>query len=160
MCRVERSTRLEPDDERLPGLQQSAPIEQVAQAAAAERLDDPEDGRLAAQLDLAPVEHRGDVGVGQGVRDLGEAMELAQELGVLGVFGTHDLDRDLAVVLLVDRVDDDRVRAGRDDLRDSIAPCEHGSFEHATARRTQLFIDVFHRCERYRLPDLGHRQAD
>ena len=79
-------------------------------------------------------------------------MELAPELGILGVFGANDLDGDLAVVLQIDGVHDDRVRAGRDHLRDSIATCENGALEGSTTRSTVLSVDVFHRSERYRLP--------
>ena len=128
---VEGATRLEADDQRLSGLEETAPVEQVAQAAPAERLDRVEDSGRPVDLDLAPVEDRRDVGVRQGVRDLGEPAELVAEVRVLRPLGSDQLEGDRTVAVQVDRVEDDGVLTGRDRPRDAVAPGQDPAVESA-----------------------------
>ncbi len=99
---VERPARLEADHERLRGLEEAPPVEQVAQTPAAEVLDDPEHRRLAVDLELARVEHLGDVGMDQRLGDRHLTPERRTERLVDGPLRTHDLDRHGEVGLGVD----------------------------------------------------------
>ena len=76
---VERLARLEPDHQRLRRRQRAAPVEVLAQASAAEVLDD-DVHRLAVVPHIgAPVVDLGDVGVLDGCALLGSEAEGALE---------------------------------------------------------------------------------
>jgi hypothetical protein len=126
---VERATRFEAHDQRLRRLQEAPAVEQIAQAAATQVLDDPEHGRLAVELGPTPSEHAGDVGVRQGHRRVDVAAEVVPERRVQREFGTHDLEGDGDVVSGVGRLGDDRGGAGRDDVLDAVAAGHHETFE-------------------------------
>jgi hypothetical protein len=127
---IEGAARLQPDHQRLRRRQQTASVEEVAQAAAVEVLDHPEVRRLAVELDRPPVEDRRDVGVGDGGRPCRHPAEDAAEV-VVGQCRLDHLDRDRLRGALVVGVGDDRVGTGGDDPGDAVAPGEHPSFEAA-----------------------------
>ena len=91
---VEAAAGLQPDHQGLRRLEPAAPVEEVAQAAAGEVLDDGVDRRALADLLLAPVVDGGDVGVRQLRHRAHRGDELAPELGRLGDLRAHQLDRD------------------------------------------------------------------
>ena len=133
MGRVERTTCFQTDHERLRRLEQSTAIEQVTETAAPEVLDHPEHGRLTIEVDLPPIEHGADVRVGQRSRHFGASPEIA--LKPLGdrQFGSDDLDRDRPLLVDVDGIGDDGVRAGRDHVHDPVSPGQHAALEPAYA---------------------------
>ena len=97
------AARLQADHQRLRRLQPPVAVEQVAQAAAGQVLDDGVHGGPPADLLLAPVVHGGDVRVRQLGHRPHRRLELAPELRRLGDLRTHELDRDRAPDLGVGR---------------------------------------------------------
>ncbi len=144
---IERPARLETDHERLRGLEETSPVEEVAQAAAAEVLDHPEHRGLAVQLDLAPVEHLGDVRMRQRHGDLDLAAEIVTECGMQRAFRPDDLQRDRDVADDVDGLDDDRVRTGRHDILDAVPISDHSADETVATRLGWVRHLVVHSVE-------------
>ena len=101
MSGSECTARFEANDQRLRRLEESATIEQVTQAAAAEVFHHPEHRGCAIEFDVAPVEHGGDVGMPECSGDLCTRAELPAEGLVLGQIRLHDLERDRLVRLNV-----------------------------------------------------------
>ncbi|MEJ7719627.1 MAG: hypothetical protein WKF58_03950 [Ilumatobacteraceae bacterium] len=108
---VERPTGVEADDERLGGVEQAAPVEQIAKAATAEVLDRGEHRDPAADAVLAPVVHGGDVHVRQRRHRAHHLVEATLELGQLGDLRPDELQRDGSFQLDVGGVHHDRAGA-------------------------------------------------
>ena len=131
---IERPAGFEPDHERLRRLEETPPVEQIAQAAAAEVLDHPEHRGLAVQLDLAPVEDLGDVGMRQRHGDLDLPAEVVAERSMQRPFRPDDLQRDRDVVGDIDGLGDDRIRTGGHHILDAVSISDHPADETVTAR--------------------------
>ena len=131
VCRVERPTGFESDDERLRRFEQTTPVTQIAEAAATEVLDDPEDGRTAVEIDRTPIDDRRHVRMRDRRRQFGDAFEHPAELVVLGEDRLDDLDGDGQGRLFVEGIGDDRVGARGNDVGDAESFGDHPTFERA-----------------------------
>ena len=129
MGEVEAAARLQADHQGLRRGEVPAAVEEVAQVAARQVLDDHVDRAALADLLLAPVVHGGEVGV----RDRGHLFHLLAEAAAerlrLRQLGPDQLDRDRAVELEVVGVGDQRVGAGGDGAQDLVAATDRATVE-------------------------------
>ena len=109
---VETPARLQPDHQRLRRRQVAAAVEEVAEVPAGEIFDDGIDRAATADLLLAPVVHRRQIGV----RDRRHLVHLLAKRAAkrfrLRQFRSHEFDRHGAIELGVVSVGDQRVGAG------------------------------------------------
>ena len=140
MGEVEAATGLQPDHQRLRWREVAAAVEQIAQVPTGEVLDDHVDRAAAADLLLAPVVHRGEIGVRDRCHLVHLLAEAAPEFLRLGEFWPDQLDRHGAVELDVMSIGDQRVGAGGDGVQHSIPATDRATVESLAPRGGRRLI--------------------
>ncbi len=103
---VEGLAGIETDHQHLRRRQQTAAVEDVAQAATGEPLADHVEHVAVVPAGLAPVQHRGHVRVLQGAGDGHLDAELGLQVRHVAEVRVHQLEDDRALQLLVERFED------------------------------------------------------
>ena len=120
--RIQRLTRIEPNDERLRRREQSATVEKVAQAAADHSL-----GRHVEHFPVVPgsatgVVDGGNVGMVHTRSDGHDLLERPLQIGHRAEIGMHQLENDRTLQLLVERVEDRCLEAATQARTEAVAP--------------------------------------
>ena len=129
VCGVERSAGLETDNQCLGWLEQATAVEDIAEASPAQILNNPEDRRFTFELSVSPTENGRNIGVRQRCGNFGLSAKRLTESISIGELWTNDLDGYRPVVLNVNGLDDDRVGARRDNVRDAVPVSENAPFK-------------------------------
>ena len=131
VCCVERPAGFEANHKRLRRLEKPPSIEQIAQTATTQVLHHPEERRFTVDIDVAPVEHLGDVRMTQRSGELGLLAEITAEFFGARKLGAHNLEGDRLIAFKIKRVRDDRVGAGRDNLSNAVPVSKHSAHKAA-----------------------------
>ncbi len=126
---VESPARLQPDHQRLRRREVAAAVEEVAQVAPRQVLDDHVHGAATTDLLFAPVVDGREVGVRQRGHLIHLLAEVAAERLRLRQLRPHQLDRDRAVELDIAGVGDQRVGAGGDRAQHLVAATDRAAVE-------------------------------
>ncbi len=145
---IETATGVEADQQGLRRRQHPVAIDDPAQAAAGDEFGDEVRAHAVADVFLAPVVDREDVGVAEGRDRLGVLTEAPMEPGFVGARRGEQLHRHLAFELEVDRFVGDRmhtaaqrgtelIAATEDSAVEGVNCCRHG-FSQAIASGSKM----------------------